>query len=234
MQPIVEVRDVRKSIGEAGGERVILDNISLSLLPGEFVAIMGPSGSGKSTLLSLVGGLATPTSGEILVYGQDITKMSHAARAKMRLTSLGYVFQEYNLVPALTVGENVALPLELAGMSASDARAHTERALEAVGLAGPSDRYPDNLSGGERQRVAIARATVGGSRIVLADEPTGALDSVNANTVMALMREVVVAGIVVTHNPSVAELADRILHLRDGCLSQQPNPRRLAASARVN
>jgi putative ABC transport system ATP-binding protein len=167
-----------------------------------------------------------------MVCGQDVARGSHAARAQMRLTTLGYVFQDYNLVSALTVGENVAMPLELAGMRASEARAHTARALESVGLAGMSDRYPDDLSGGERQRVAIARATVGEPRIVLADEPTGALDSANANSVMALLREVVVAGLVVTHNPSVAERADRILHLRDGCLSQEPNPRRLAASRR--
>lgn len=185
---------------------------------GELVAVMGPSGSGKSTLLSLVGGLITPSAGVVRVDGRDVGAMSYDKRAKLRLSRLGYLFQELNLVAALTAGENVSLPLELSGVGTRDARRKARAALERVGLEDRFDAYPDDLSGGERQRVAIARATIGEARLMLADEPTGALDSVNAHAIAGLLRESATAGLLVTHDASIAAYADRVVLMEDGRL----------------
>jgi putative ABC transport system ATP-binding protein len=161
--------------------------VDLTVEPGTMVAVMGPSGSGKSTLLTIAGALETPTAGEVLVPGRPLSAMSRDDRARLRRRVIGYVFQDFNLLPGLTAAENVALPPELDGLSAGNARAAGLRALEELGLADRASRFPDQLSGGERQRVAIARAVVGDRRLVLADEPTGALDSANGEAVMRLI-----------------------------------------------
>ncbi len=216
---MISLTDVVFRVGDGAAARTIIDGVSLSVAEGELVAVMGPSGSGKSTLLSLVGGLITPTSGVVRVDGKDVGAMSHDERAKLRLERLGYLFQELNLVSALTAGENVALPLELSGVRTQEARQKARAALARVGLADRAGAYPDDLSGGERQRVAIARATIGGARLILADEPTGALDSVNAHAIAALLRESATAGLLVTHDESVAAYADRVVRMQDGRLS---------------
>jgi putative ABC transport system ATP-binding protein len=185
---------------------------------------MGPSGSGKSTLLTIAGSLEDPTSGEILVGGAKLSSLSHDDRARLRCRSIGYVFQDFNLLAGLTAVENVGLPLELDGVAVKTARAMGMKALEALGIADRAAHYPDELSGGERQRVAIARASVGDRFLLLADEPTGALDSVNCETVMRLLRTACqrgLAGVMVTHNTQLASWADRVVFLRDGRVVDQ-------------
>jgi putative ABC transport system ATP-binding protein len=180
---------------------------------------MGPSGSGKSTLLTIAGSLEDPTSGEVLVGGVNVQDLSHDDRARLRRRSIGYVFQDFNLLAGLTAVENVALPLELDGVAQRVARAAGMVVLEELGLTDRAHHFPDDLSGGERQRVAIARAVVGDRRLLLADEPTGALDSMNGETVMRLLRMACkrgVAGVVVTHDAQLASWADRVVFLRDG------------------
>ena len=205
---------------------------------GELVAIMGPSGSGKSTLLTIAGTLEEATTGDVFVDGQDVSTMSRNDRARLRRRSIGYVFQDFNLLAGLTAAENVSLPLELDGTRARAAREVAMTALEELGLADRAGHYPDELSGGERQRVAIARAVVGDRRLLLADEPTGALDSVNGEGVMRLVRAACkrgVAGVVVTHDAQLASWADRVVFLRDGRVVDQtapvPGPESLLASA---
>jgi putative ABC transport system ATP-binding protein len=188
---------------------------------------MGPSGSGKSTLLTIAGSLEEPSSGEVLVRGSPLASMSHNDRARLRRRTIGYVFQDFNLLAGLTAGENVTLPLELDGVGVRAARRAGLAILDELGLAGQVDRYPDDLSGGERQRVAIARAVVGDRRLILADEPTGALDSISGEAVMRLLRTACgrgVAGIVVTHDAQLASWADRIVFLRDGRVVDQTVP----------
>ena len=211
--------------------------VDLSVERNELVAIMGPSGSGKSTLLTIAGSLEEPSSGEVLVDGVDLASVSRGDRARMRRRSIGYVFQDFNLLPGLTAVENVTLPLELDGVRAKTARAKGVEALEELGVAERADRYPDELSGGERQRVAIARAIVGKRGLLLADEPTGALDSVNGEAVMRLLRAATqrgVAGVVVTHEAHLASWADRVVFLRDGHVVDQtvapPGPESLLAA----
>jgi putative ABC transport system ATP-binding protein len=188
---------------------------------------MGQSGSGKSTLLSIAGSLEDPTSGEVLVGGTSLATMSRNGRARLRRRSVGYVFQDFNLLAGLTAAENVALPLELDGTGSRNARDVGVKALEELGLREKASRFPDELSGGERQRVAIARAVVGERRLILADEPTGALDSVNGEAVMRLVRAACrrgVAGVVVTHDAQLASWADRVVFLRDGRVIDQTAP----------
>jgi putative ABC transport system ATP-binding protein len=216
---VLQLVDVIRTHGSGDAEVHALQGISLAVSAGELVAVMGPSGSGKSTLLHLAGGLDTPTSGQVLVEGSDLGSLSRKALARVRRRSVGYVFQDFNLVPALTAVENVALPRELDGASSRAARREAAAALEEVGIAELCERFPDDMSGGQQQRVAIARALVGERRLVLADEPTGALDSTTGESVMALLRsrcDAGAAGVLVTHDARHAAWADRVVFLRDG------------------
>ncbi|MFE9842333.1 ABC transporter ATP-binding protein [Streptomyces goshikiensis] len=218
-QPVLQLDKLIRTHGSGATEVHALRGIDLSVYPGELVAVMGPSGSGKSTLLTLAGGLDSPSSGRVLVEGTDITTASRKELAALRRRSIGYVFQDYNLIPALTAAENVALPRELDGISARKARVSALAALEEMGLGHLADRFPDEMSGGQQQRVAIARALVGDRRLVLADEPTGALDSETGESVLALLRsrcDAGAAGVLVTHEPRFAAWADRVVFLRDG------------------
>ena len=198
-----------------------LKAVSFAAHAGELVAVMGPSGSGKSTLLTLAGGLDAPTSGTVSVEGTDLATLGQKGRARMRRTSIGYVFQDFNLIPALTAVENVALPLELDGASSRQARELARVALAEVGIAELADRFPDNMSGGQQQRVAIARAVVGERRLILADEPTGALDTETGEEILRLLRsrcDAGAAGVLVTHEARHAAWADRVVFLRDGVI----------------
>jgi putative ABC transport system ATP-binding protein len=224
---MLELRAVSKVYGDGAAEVRALAGIDLSVDTGVLVAVMGPSGSGKSTLLTIAGSLEDPTAGEVLVGGERLSVMSHNDRARLRRRSIGYVFQDFNLLAGLTAVENVALPLELDGVAAKIARVAGMAALDQLGVADKAHRFPDDLSGGERQRVAIARAVVGDRRLLLADEPTGALDSVNGEAVMRLLRAACqggVAGVVVTHDAQLASWADRIVFLRDGHVVDQTAP----------
>jgi putative ABC transport system ATP-binding protein len=238
MTTALELRAVSKIYGSGPTEVRALRDVDLSVERGELVAIMGPSGSGKSTLLTIAGSLEEATSGEVLVDGVDLATVSRSARAQMRRRSIGYVFQDFNLLPGLTAVENVTLPLELDGIRPRDARATGLDAMELLGVADHADRYTDELSGGERQRVAIARAIIGERGLLLADEPTGALDSVNGESVMRLVRAATkrgVAGVVVTHEAQLASWADRVVFLRDGHVVDQtiapPGPESLLAAS---
>jgi putative ABC transport system ATP-binding protein len=203
------------------GENTVhaLTRVSLEVGPGELVAVMGPSGSGKSTLLNLAGALDQPTAGRVLIDGAEVSGLSAQALAAVRRRKVGFVFQDFNLIPSLTAMENVAIPLELDGVRARRAAEQALAALSSVGLDGVAERFPDELSGGQRQRVAIARALVGERRLVLADEPTGALDSRTGETVLEVLRDrcdAGAAGLLVTHEARHAAWADRVLFLRDG------------------
>ncbi|MFC9702470.1 ABC transporter ATP-binding protein [Streptomyces sp. NPDC056943] len=223
-QPVLQLQNLTRVHGSGATEVHALRGIDLAVYPGELVAVMGPSGSGKSTLLTIAGGLDTPTSGHVIVENTDITTASVKELAALRRRSIGYVFQDYNLIPALTAAENVALPRELDGTSARKARVEALAALEEMGLGHLSDRFPDEMSGGQQQRVAIARALVGDRRLVLADEPTGALDSETGESVLALLRsrcDAGAAGVLVTHEPRFAAWADRVVFLRDGAIVDQ-------------
>jgi putative ABC transport system ATP-binding protein len=224
---VLELRDVSKSYGQEAGRVDALRRVNLAVAAGGMVAVMGPSGSGKSTLLTIAGSLEEPSSGEVLIDGAPLSRMSRNDKARLRRRTVGYVFQDFNLLPGLTVAENVALPLELDGTGARKARREAEQALDGLGLRDRASRFPSELSGGERQRVAIARAVVGDRRLLLADEPSGALDSVNAEAVMRLIHEACkrgVAAVVVTHDAQLASWADRVVFLRDGHVVDQTAP----------
>ena len=215
---------VTKVYGSGAGEVHALRGVQLCVEPGELVAVMGPSGSGKSTLLTIAGSLEEPSSGEVEVGGVALSQLSRNQRAALRRRAIGYVFQDFNLLAGLTAAENVSLPLELDGTSMKAARTAALDALDRLGLRDRADRFPDELSGGERQRVAIARAVVGERHLLLADEPSGALDSVNGEAVMRLVRAICqggVAGVVVTHDAQLASWADRVVFLRDGRIVDQ-------------
>jgi putative ABC transport system ATP-binding protein len=223
----LELRDISKVYGEGAAEVRALQRIDLSVDAGSLVAVMGASGSGKSTLLTIAGSLEDPTSGEVYIGDQPLSSLSRNGKARLRRRSIGYVFQDYNLLAGLSAVENVSLPLELDGVAARKAQAAAMESLEDLGLAGRSDHYPDQLSGGERQRVAIARAVVGGRQLLLADEPSGALDSTNAEAVMRLILAAChrgLAAIVVTHDAQLASWADRVVFLRDGRVVDQTLP----------
>jgi putative ABC transport system ATP-binding protein len=226
---VLEMRHVSRSYGQGAAEVHALKDIDLAVEAGSMVAVMGPSGSGKSTLLTIAGTLEEPTSGEVLIGGTPVTEMSRNAKAQLRRRYIGYVFQDFNLLPGLTAAENVALPLELDGLPARKARLQGLKALDELGLGDRSGNFPDQLSGGERQRVAIARAVVGDRRLLLADEPSGALDSVNGEAVMRLIHAACkrgVAAVVVTHDAQLASWADRVVFLRDGRVTDQTAPPR--------
>jgi putative ABC transport system ATP-binding protein len=204
-----------------------LRGIDLAVHAGELVAVMGPSGSGKSTLLHIAGGLDSPTAGHVLVEGRDLAALSAAQVAAVRRRSVGYVFQDLNLLPSLSALENVALPLELDGVRGGMARTAARAALDEVGVGALAGRFPDELSGGQQQRVAIARALVGPRRLLLADEPTGALDSTTGEEVLRVLRarcEAGAAGVLVTHEARHAAWADRVVFLRDGVVVDQSGP----------
>ncbi|WP_147916868.1 ABC transporter ATP-binding protein [Ruania zhangjianzhongii] len=212
----------------AGAQEVrALDAVDLTVRMGELVAVMGPSGSGKSTLLNLAGGLDTPTDGTVQLAKDTLSDLNAKGRAALRRRRIGYVFQDFNLIPALTAAENVALPRELDGLRSRRARREALAALADVELEDLADRFPDELSGGQQQRVAIARALVGPRRLLLADEPTGALDSITGEAVMRVLRARVdagAAGLLVTHEPRFAAWADRTVFLRDGIVVDATEP----------
>jgi putative ABC transport system ATP-binding protein len=227
MTPVLEFHQATRVYGQGRTEVVAMHAVSLAVDAGELVAVMGPSGSGKSTLLSLAGGLDQPTSGWVAVGGTDLASQPAASLARMRRRGVGYVFQDRNLLPQLTAAENVALPLELDGVRLRRARRQAVTALDAVGLGDLADRFPDDLSGGEQQRVAVARGVVGERSLLLADEPTGSLDSLNGEAVVALLRSRCddgVSAVMVTHDAALAAWADRVLFMRDGRLVDQAGP----------
>lgn len=217
--PVISMRRIGRTYGK-GAQRVdALVDFDLDVSPGEWVAITGRSGSGKTTVLNIAGGLDEPTTGTVLVEGAHLGDLSPNELARLRRQSIGYVFQDFNLLPTLTAAENVALPLELDGLSLAEARRHAADSLTQVGLGTMLDRYPDQMSGGEQQRVAIARGLVGPRRLLLADEPTGALDDITSEAILSMLRarcDAGAAAIMVTHEPSFAAWADRVVRLRDG------------------
>jgi putative ABC transport system ATP-binding protein len=224
MTAAIELVGVSKSYGDGPTLVHALHTLDLHVEEGELVAIMGPSGSGKSTLLTIAGALEQPTTGTVTVVGQEVSAMSGNDRARVRRRSIGFVFQDFNLLAGLTAVENVALPLELDGTRVKPARVIAMAALDELDLADRAGHFPDQLSGGERQRVAIARAVVGQRSVLLADEPTGALDTVNGEGVMRIVRAACkrgVAGVIVTHDAQLASWADRVVFLRDGRLVDQ-------------
>ncbi|MFD6683319.1 ABC transporter ATP-binding protein [Micromonospora parva] len=224
---VLELRAVHRTHGTGPAAVHALRGVSLVVRPGELVAVMGPSGSGKSTLLALAGGLDRPTGGEVRVEGQPLGALDRRGLAQLRRRRIGYIFQQLNLLGSLSAVENVALPLELDGTSGRRARALAMAALTEVGLPALGDRFPDQLSGGQQQRVAIARALVGERRLVLADEPTGALDSETGEAVLHLLRRRIdagAAGVLVTHEARHAGWADRVVFLRDGVLVDTTAP----------
>lgn len=217
----LQLVDVLKTHDSGAQKVVALDRVDFTLERGELVAIMGRSGSGKSTLLNMAGGLDSPDSGDVIVNGQNLVTMSVADRAEVRRTQIGYVFQDYNLIPTLTVAENVSLPLELDGVKEAVAREQALKGLAELGLESLADRFPAEVSRGQAQRTAIARALLGDGRLLLADEPTGALDSNSSEEVMMLLRDRVdhgATGIIVTHESRYAGWADRVVFLRDGAI----------------
>jgi putative ABC transport system ATP-binding protein len=224
---LLELHNVSKVYGEGPTQVRALSGIELSVDAGSLVAVMGASGSGKSTLLTIAGSLEKPTSGEVLVGGAVLSKMTRNDQARLRRRSVGYVFSDYNLLPGLSALENVCLPLELDGVPQRKAKSVGMAALDELGLAERASHFPDELSGGERQRVSIARAVVGDRHLLLADEPSGALDSTNAEGVMRMVLAACrrgVAAVVVTHDAQLASWADRVVFLRDGRVIDQTRP----------
>jgi len=223
----LELRNISKSYGEGSTLVRALVDVSLSVDRGNLVAVMGPSGSGKSSLLTIAGSLEEPTSGEVLIDGKSLESMSYNDKARLRRRTIGYVFQDFNLLAGLSALENVSLPLELDDISARKARTLAMAALENVGIAERAGHFPDELSGGERQRVAIARAVVGERHLLLADEPSGALDSANGEAVMKMIRVACkqgVAAVIVTHDAHLASWADRVVFIKDGRIVDQTVP----------
>lgn len=227
MTTMLQMRQVSKVYGSGHTEVNALREVDLVVDRSEMVAVMGPSGSGKSTLLTIAGSLEEATSGDVWVDGADLSGMSADDRARLRRRSIGYVFQDLNLLPGLTATENVSLPLELDGSDSGPAQETALQALRDLGLADRAGHFPDDLSGGEQQRVAIARAMVGSRRLLLADEPSGALDTVNGETVIRLLRDACKRGmavVVVTHDAQLAAWADRVIFLRDGRMVDHTGP----------
>jgi len=219
---MVDVRDVRKIYTKGAEELVVLDGLSLEVEEGDFAALMGPSGSGKTTLLNLIAGIDKPTSGDVVVAGTNVARLSESQLADYRSHNIGFIFQFYNLIPVLTATENVALPLLLTSLSKKERRERALTALKVVGLADRADHYPRQLSGGQEQRVAIARAFVTDPRVLVADEPTGDLDATSAGEILQLMetlnREFKKTSVMVTHDPRAAERAHTQHHLEKGVL----------------
>ena len=223
-KPVVRLDRLCKSFQEGRQSRQVLDCVSASFQPGDFVVILGKSGSGKSTLLNLISGIETPTAGDVFIRGEPITRFDERRRTLFRRDHIGFVFQFFNLIPTLTVLENVTLPQELAGRDRREVEAAALDLLERVGLADRRDTFPDKLSGGEQQRVAIARALAHDPMLLLADEPTGNLDEDTGERVLALLLELTRAAgktlIMATHSPEVVPLADRVYEIHDGKLME--------------
>jgi len=215
---MIELSNITKTVLSGTENLTIVDDVSLQIADGEFVAITGASGSGKSTLLGLIAGLDSPTSGSISIDGEEVTSMSEDALARLRGEKIGFIFQSFHLVPSLTAFENILVPMEIIGKKSAEQRAHS--LLQEVGLSQRGHHYPNELSGGEQQRVAIARAFANEPKILLADEPTGNLDSRNGGHIMELMTELHkkrnVTLILVTHDPNLAKQAQRQIAMRDG------------------
>jgi putative ABC transport system ATP-binding protein len=228
MDPVVDLESVTRIYRKGGNEIVSLDNVTLQIAPGEFIALMGPSGSGKTTLLNLIAGLDTPSQGEVWVGGQLISTMSEGQLAGWRTRHIGFVFQFYHLLPVLTAYENVELPLLLLSLTAAQRKQQVMTALELVGLADRMHHRPGQLSGGQQQRVGIARAIVADPMLIVADEPTGDLDAHSAEEILNLLGELCKVLhktiLLVTHDPRAAQRADRLLHLEKGLLVEQVTP----------
>ncbi len=223
---LIEARGVTKVYGSGRTAVRAVSGVSFSIDRGELVLLMGPSGSGKTTLLTLISGLLKPTSGEIYIDGVEITKLSQRELARLRLEKIGFIFQHFNLLSALTALENVMVPLLIKGEGKEEARARAEELLRAFGLAERMHHLPEDLSGGEQQRVAVARAVVAKPEIIIADEPTANLDSKKGREVMELIREKVEQGrcaIIASHDPRVKSFADRVLYMEDGMLKNSPD-----------
>jgi putative ABC transport system ATP-binding protein len=222
---ILQTQGLKKQFGEGEAAVEAVKGINLQVQTGEFVAIMGRSGSGKSTLLAMLGGVDVPTSGAVLIEGKNMSLMSDDDRTLMRRRRIGFIFQSFNLLPILTAEENVSLPLELDGISAAEARARAAQALEQVGMTSRRHHVPSKMSGGEQQRVAIARALAIEPALLLADEPTGNLDSANSKRITGLLRDLVDTRkqtiVMVTHDATVAALADRVVHVVDGLIDHE-------------
>src|SRR5262247_59329 len=220
--PIIEARNVSKVLGSGAGQVRAVKNINLTLTGGKVTVLMGPSGSGKTTLLSILGCILTPTEGSLSVAGHSTAGLSPEQLAELRRRHIGFIFQSYNLFPTLTAEENVRLALDVRGSRGSDAVVAAQRALQKVGLRHKLKSYPANLSGGEQQRVAVARSLVGSPSVILADEPTAALDSENGVAVMSLLSQIAKdrsrAVLAVTHDPRTVPYADRILRIEDGLI----------------
>jgi len=220
-EPIIGIRDLRKTFRSGDVDVHALRGVDLAVERGEFLAVVGPSGSGKSTLFHILGGLTPPTSGAVFIDGQDLMKMTDSDRTRLRKKSVGFVFQKYNLLPTLTVRDNIEIARDIAGASAP-MDAQFMEIVKVLGLGNKLDRKPRQLSGGEQQRVAIARSIVNGPAILLADEPTGNLDTENSTAVLNLIRDLNKrlgqTILMITHNPEAAAFADRTVHMRDGQL----------------
>ncbi len=228
--PLVELRDVTKAYAEGDTVREVLSGVHLTLRRGEFVVLLGRSGSGKSTLLNLISGIDVPSQGEVRVDGKDLGNLSERERTLLRRERIGFIFQAFNLLPTLTVEENVRLPLELNGQDAAAAGAKARALLERVGLATRAHSFPDRLSGGEQQRVAVARALAHAPPLLLADEPTGNLDEATGRQVLDLLEGLTRQGnacaLIVTHEPGMVARADRVLSMEDGRLVEREHARR--------
>ena len=233
---LIELDEIYKIYNaESDAEVRALAGVSLSIEPGEFVAVMGPSGSGKSTLMNVLGCLDRPTKGRYLLDGRDVSRLGKNALAEVRNKMLGFVFQNFNLLPRTSAVDNVELALVYAGIGGAERRARARKALERVGLGNRQDHHPNQLSGGQQQRVAIARALVGRPKIIFADEPTGNLDSHTSTEVMAMLQALAPSGItvaLVTHEPDVAEYASRVVVVKDGLIvkDERREPKRAVVS----
>jgi len=232
--PVLEARGIVKELGQGAGKITAVKGVNLSMRPGELALLMGPSGSGKTTLISILGCILSPTAGTVSVAGTQTAGLSPDALAKLRRTHIGYIFQSYNLFPTLTALENVRIALDVAGVTGLAAISRAKAALESVGLANKLNSYPANLSGGEKQRVAVARAICTEPSIVLADEPTAALDSVNGHGVMRLLAEIARQQnrsiLVVTHDPRTIAYADRVIHIEDGRIVSEEHRERVTTN----
>src|SRR5262245_2481419 len=235
---MMELQEVTKIYDQGRRKVQALRGVSLRIMPGEFVSIMGPSGSGKSTLLHLLGTLDTPTTGRVLFDGNDLKLLTDRERSLLRRSRIGFIFQFFNLLPTLTAVENVCLPLLLAGESRATATKRAEAQLERVGLCDRADHFPEEMSGGEMQRVAVARALVTDPEAILCDEPTGNLDSANSKAILTLLRSLPEAGhravVLVTHDASAAAYATRLVRIRDGLVETEERLRERHAVAVPN